>query len=148
MVNTLCTYKLYQVVEFMLRQWTRNLDRICITFTHQVLSQWCHHNSKVLPHWYCDHHPEQFLSKQGTNIPPKINPENLIMEGLTHLLEKHASEGRIFAHSYLQLLKPARAKRWGHGTKTNLQWHLNLWNIDSLGDLYTRQQDNRMIEPF
>ena len=27
MVNILCTYKLYQVVEFMFRQWTWNLDR-------------------------------------------------------------------------------------------------------------------------
>ena len=33
MVNTLCTYKLYQVVEFMFRQWTWNSDRICITAT-------------------------------------------------------------------------------------------------------------------
>ena len=120
MVNTLCTYKLYRVVEFVFkqlepgtlflytgamtrmsfvfrqcsvfRQWTWNLDRICITHTHQVLSQL--HQSKVLSHWCRDHCLEQFWSKRNQYY--RLGKPGKLLK-ITSEGSKTTLEGWIFA---------------------------------------------------
>ena len=87
MVNTPCTYKLYQVVEFMFRQWTWNLDRICITFPESsiTLVPW--------PLSWTFLQAEQFSSKRNQYFI-KINIFWLGKPEKT--TGKTASEGRIF----------------------------------------------------